>query len=318
MLVRAATASVLSRLVEKINKAQKKDGSLTELQECPYKGTTYFRRVEPNQTNYYYIRGPGIAVHGPGGHAAAGARRGPQAAADAEPTLARRLREIGADRAVLALWLNPRAFDASLEAKAAKAEGADAALQKKVLAYWKAADGLAAWVTLDTELHLSLAVRVRPDELPPAARRLFAAASRPSELWRDFPDDALRGLRRPDRRRPPWWTRCRSSAEATTPARNSFLRQGLFKDVLSQVGPDWGLCVTAPPTGRRGLDCRRRSLAVRVVPGDEAAPVDEALLSAVHTAALLERPRLQPRPPRGDRCGSSQWNTSSGDPLYRR
>ncbi len=105
-------------------------------------------------------------------------------AADAEPPLARRLREIGADRAVLALWVNPRAFDAGLEAKAAKADAADAALQKKVLAYWKATDGLAAWATLDTELHLALAVRVRPDDLPPAARRLFAAASRPSEAWR--------------------------------------------------------------------------------------------------------------------------------------
>ena len=105
--------------------------------------------------------------------------------------MARRLREVGADRAALALWLNPRAFDANLEDKAAKAEGADAALQKKVLDWWKAADGLAAWVTLDTEFHLSLAGQVRIGELPAAARRLLTEASRPSDLWRYFPDDAL-------------------------------------------------------------------------------------------------------------------------------
>ena len=44
--------------METINKAQKKDGTLTDLQECSYKETTYFRRVEPRQTNYYAIRGP--------------------------------------------------------------------------------------------------------------------------------------------------------------------------------------------------------------------------------------------------------------------
>ena len=184
ILVRARTASVLSSLVDKINKAQKKDGSLTELQERPYKGTTYFRRVEPHQTNYYFIRGPVLLFTGQEDLLRQALDVDLEAAADAEPTLARRLREIGADRAVLALWVNPRAFDAGLEAKAAKADAADAGLQKKVLAYWKATDGLAAWATLDTELHLALAVRVRPNDLPPPARRLFAAASRPSEAWR--------------------------------------------------------------------------------------------------------------------------------------
>ena len=208
-----------------------------------------------------------------------------KAPADAAPALARRLREVGADRAVLALWLNPRAFDAGLEDKAAKAVGADALLQKKVLAWWKATDGAAAWVTLDTEFHLSVAAQMRVAALPPPARRVLTAASRPSELWRVFPDDALLA--------------CGGRLDAGAllellqdlqpkddASANAMWGKEFARDVLSQVGPDWGLCVTAPPADSSDW-LPQAFLAVRVAPGDDTAPVDQALLSAVHTAALL-------------------------------
>ena len=54
--------------------------------------------------------------------------------------------------------------------------------------------------------------------------------------------------------------------------------------MLSHVGPDWGFCVAAPPTdGKDWLP--QVLLVVRVVRGDDAAPVDEALLSAVEFTA---------------------------------
>ena len=54
--------------------------------------------------------------------------------------------------------------------------------------------------------------------------------------------------------------------------------------MLSHVGPDWGFCVAAPPTdGKDWLP--QVLLVVRVVRGDDAAPVDEALLSAVSFTA---------------------------------
>ena len=201
--------------------------------------------------------------------------------------MARRLREVGADRAALALWLNPRAFDANLEDKAAKAEGADAALQKKVLVWWKAADGLAAWVTLDTEFHLSLAGKVRTGELPAAARRLLTEASRPSDLWRYFPDDALLacGGRLDAAALLEALQDLQPGNDAGATA-NAAFGKDFVKDVFSRIGPDWGLCVTAPPAdGKDGLP--QAFLAVRAAPGDETAPVDQVLLSAVHTAALL-------------------------------
>ncbi len=272
---------MLSSLVDKINAAQKKDGTLTDLQKCPYQGTTYFRRVEPRQTNYYTIRGPVLLFTGQE-EMLRQAIDVDRNAAEAEPTLARWLREIGADRAALALWLNPRAFDAGL---AGEGRGTDAAFQKKLLTYWKATDGLAAWATLDTELHLSLAVRVRLDALPPAAQRLLSAASRPSEAWRYFPDEAL----------PACGGRIDAGAllellqdfppkDDASAAAGAALAKDFLKDVLSHVGPDWGFCVAAPPTdGKDWLP--QVLLVVRVVRGDDAAPVDEALLSAVSFTA---------------------------------
>jgi hypothetical protein len=286
MLLRGRSDEVLSRLVEKINQAQKKDGSLTEIQEVQYANTTYYRRVEPKQTNYYCLRGP-VFLFTSQEETLRRAIDLDRATGDAEPMLARRLREVGADRAVLALWLNPRAFDAGLEEKAAKAVGADADSQRKVLAYWKAVDGIAAWATLDKDLRVSFAQRVRPEKLPPAARRFLEAASTPSELWRRFPDDALLA--------------CGGRIDAGALIEllqdfapkddkddpNAIMTFGkdLVVEVLSHVGPDWGFCLAAPP--KDGKDWLPQAfLAIRAAPVDESAPVDQALLSAVHTAVL--------------------------------
>ena len=286
MLLRGRNDEVLSRLVEKINQAQKKDGSLTELQEVQYSGKTYYRRVEPKQTNYYYLSGP-VFLFTSQEETLRRAIDLDRKTGEAEPPLAGRLREVGADRAVLALWLNPRAFDVGLEEKAAKAVGADADSQRKVLAYWKAVDGIAAWATLDKDFKLSFAQRVRPEKLPPAARRFLETASMPSELWRRFPDDALLACGG------------RIDAGALIELLQDFVPKDdkddsaaimtfgkdLVMEVLSHVGPDWGFCLTAPP--KEGKDWLPQAfLAIRTAPGDETAPVDQALLSAVHTAVL--------------------------------
>jgi hypothetical protein len=286
VLLRGRNGEVVAHLVEKINQAQKKDGSLTDLQEVKYQNTTYYRRVEPKQTNYYYLRGP-VFLFTSQEETLRRAIDLDRTTADAEPVLARRLREVGADRAVLALWLNPRAFDASLEEKAAKAAGTEAALQQKVLAYWKAVDGIAAWATLESDLKISFAQRFRPEKMPTTVRRFLEAASRPSELWRRFPDDPLLACA----------VRIDAGAlmeliqdlqpddDKSAAVVNAAFGDELVKNVLSHVGPDWGFCLTAPPPDGKEWS-PQAFLAVRAEPGDEVAPVDQALLSAVHTAAL--------------------------------
>ena len=98
--------------------------------------------MEAGQTSYYYVRDAVLMVTGQEDMLRRAARGAGTAPADAEPELAGRLRDVGADRAALALWVNPRAFDAGMEAKAAQGRGGGRGpLQKKVLAWWKATDG---------------------------------------------------------------------------------------------------------------------------------------------------------------------------------
>lgn len=286
VLLRGRNGEVVSQLVEKINQAQKKDGSLTDLQEVKYHNATYYRRVEPKQTNFYYLRGP-VFLFTSQEETLRRAIDLDRTTADAEPVLARRLREVGADRAVLALWLNPRAFDASLEEKAARAVGTEAALQQNVLAYWKAVNGIAVWANLESDLRISFAQRFQPEKMPTTVRRFLEAASKPSELWRRFPDDALLACA----------VRIDASAvleliqdlkpdeDKSAAVANAAFGNELIKNVLSHVGPDWGFCLTAPPPDGKEWS-PQAFLAVRAEPGDEVAPVDQALLSAVHTAAL--------------------------------
>lgn len=288
VLVRARDAKVLADLVEKVNAAQMKDGTLANLTPVDYAGVTYYRRAEPKQTNYYYVQGAVLLFSGQEDAVRRAIDAGRKASPTGPPPLGRKLDEFGAGKAALALWVNPRAFDAGLEDKAAKAEGAEAVQQKKVLTYWKAVEGVAAWATLDAELHLSFAERVRADALPPAAQRLLAVGGRPSEAWRYFPDDALLacGVRVDAGALLELLQDVSPKEDAAPAAAGAAFGKDILRDVLSHIGPDWGFCVTAPPTA--GKDWTPQAiLVIRTPPGDDAAPVDQALLSAVHTAALL-------------------------------
>ena len=108
-----------------------------------------------------------------------------------ETELAKQLRTMGVDQAFLAVWINPRSWDADLASKIEKATPTDAARLRQFGLYWKALDSAAAAITLDKDLILSLALRGKVELLPTSARRYFAAAAR-----------ALRSMACHTRRRP--------------------------------------------------------------------------------------------------------------------
>src|SRR5439155_3628606 len=111
----------------------------------------------------YYLRGPLLALTWQEGllRRVIDLDRRP---AGGEPPVARELRLLGADRSLAALWVNPRAFQADLEAKAAASRGEEAAVLRTTLTYWKALDGIALSLALEKDLALSLAVRANPEQ----------------------------------------------------------------------------------------------------------------------------------------------------------
>lgn len=291
-LVRAATPEALQNLLDKINQYQKKAGELKELEEKSYNGVKYVRRVESNDVTYYCLRGPILLLSTREEAILHALDRERVARADAEPPLVKRLRELGADQAFVTVWVNPRAFDAAIEVKASQAEGASAAALKAFTRYWKALDGAAFSVHLDADLSFSLALRARTEQLPPAAQRFLDAASRPSAVWRAIPNDALyaEGSRIDvvaylellgDFLTP-------ESRQALVADLNRYLGapvgKDFVKDILPFIGPDWGLCVTAPrPEAKTWVP--EAVCALRLSSGGEAA--DKAVLSGAQALAML-------------------------------
>ncbi len=285
LLLRARTEKALGELVDRFNQVQKDSGELKSLEAREHQGMKYFRREDAKQTVYYHMRGPILVLSGQEDMLLQALERGQPVSR--ETTLAERIRPFGLDRALLLIWVNPRPFDAHLEAKLARGE--DLVL-RTFSTYWKALEGIACAVALDKDLTVSLAVRARPQELPPVARRLFTALPQPSELWSIFPDNALLAVAG----RIDLPTLVEFLGEFLTPASRQALQnelnvtlgavldKDLFKDVLPQIGPDWGLCLTRPEPADKNW-CPGTLVALRVAPGPVSAPVDQALLRAIHS-----------------------------------
>jgi hypothetical protein len=307
MLIRARNARALGDLVEHFNKKQMADdGPLKELKELRYKDIPYFRRLEKRlvrgemveETTFYHLRGPVLVFSGQEEmlHRALDLDR--DAAPDAEPALTTLLRELGADRALLAVYLNPRALDAEYAAKAA---GPGGAFLKTFLVYWKAIDGMALSLTLDRDVTLAIGVRGRSEALPAPAQKLFGELVKPSDLWRQCPDNALVAI-------------CaRIDFAALVGVLGDFLdpdnRQKLSKDlnriletedaakrVLPLIGPDLGLWLTAPTDPAHLVPEVLFALRTRV--GEKGDRVDEALLDRIKfgLAVLGSHDRFRDKP----------------------
>lgn len=289
-LLRAQDAKVLADFIGRLNRAQKESGDLKGLEERSHKGATYFRRTERKGENYYYLNGPVLAFTSQEAILHQAIERD-RKAGDTEPAVAKQLRLLGADRALAAVWINPRAFDAEMEHNAKRAKDADAVVQRAFLRYWKALDGIALSLALETDARLTLALRARTDDLPPAAKRLFAEAAKRSEVWDRFPEDALLAVA--GRLDPA--ALLEVLGDFQTEKARADLREALersfgapsgkdfVKEVLPALGPDFGFCLLAPPAADKSAP-PQGLLAVRVRP-DKGA--DEALLSAVDFYARL-------------------------------
>jgi hypothetical protein len=284
-LVRARRAATLASVIERFNKAQKKSGELEELTEREVKGVKYFRRVESKKTSYYYLRGPILAFSSQEEMLRQAILRERAASASAQPVVARKLRQMGFEKSAAALWLNPRAFDAAVKAQTGGGTFA---------ATWKALQSIGLALDLKSTLSLSLAVRGKGDELPAPARRFLAEAGKPSALWGSFPENALfavagrfdvsalfellGGFMPKDARR-----KMHKDLEGKLGA---MLGRSVVKEVLPALGPDWGLCVSAPPPADKNWG-PRVLFALRVGQGADADdPIDQSVRTALRAAAL--------------------------------
>src|SRR5262245_1871727 len=293
LLIRAREAKTLAALVDRVNQVHKESGELKKLEEREHNGVKYFRRVERKDENFYCVRGPVLLYSGQESILREALTLEKKLPADKEAPVARQLRLLRADRSLLSVWLNPRAFDAVFEAKLDKAMGSEAAFLKTFVACWKAVESVAFTFALTTDLEMGVTVRARPEAVPAAVRGFFDEAASRSEVWSRIPDTALLAMG------------ARTDLSALLGLIGAFqtkedfealkenLNRGLgaalggnvATDVLPNVGPDWGLYVTAPRRDQK--QWRPASVfAVRVSAGNGDVPVDRALVDALRSWAI--------------------------------
>jgi hypothetical protein len=291
LLLKARDARLLETLIERLNRAQKDAGDLKALEGREYQGQKYYRREEKQRPTFYYQKGPLLVFT----WQEETLRRSidlERAATLAASPIAERLRAAGASQHVAALCINPRAFDADLEQKAAAAKPEEAAVLQVLRTYWKAFDGLVLSLHLDKEAELALTVQSQAERLPAAARRFLAEASRSSELWQRFPAEPLFAfagrfdLAALVEMLGEFLPREARDAARTGVDRNfgDMLGRDLFKDVLPALGPDLGFCLAAPPSGDKNW-FPHAVFALRVQPTE--AKIDQAIFTAVQGLAQL-------------------------------
>src|SRR5713101_3604781 len=191
MLVHARNDQLLADLTKRFNDLQQQSGDLKEQVVREYHGVQYQCRVERHGENFAYLHGHVLAFS---------TREGmlqqvidlERKLSSEEPAILHQLRRLGADQALAALWINPRAFDASFEQKAKQLQGAEATVLQTIRAHWKAVNGIALSATIkESEVKMALALSAEIDLLPAAARAIFSDEIKPSSLWSAFPDKAL-------------------------------------------------------------------------------------------------------------------------------
>jgi hypothetical protein len=297
MLIRARNDKTLKDLVDRFNAKQKKSDELKELEEVRYKGVVYIRRVEKRETNHYFLRGPVLVFAREEEMIQRAIDADLAAPANTESILGSLFRQLGADKALLAVWIKPRAFDADLTAKlgtATKNGDPSADVLRAFLVYWHALDGLCMSLTLDRDVTLAVGIRGRTESLPEPARKFFAELSRPSALWQQCPSEPLLAVSgRFDAAAivgilDGFLTRTERDALRTDLNRLFVKATGksdVVREILPYLGPEWALFVAVPADIKQMVP--NGFFAVRVATGDPKAPVDKALLSQLEFLAKL-------------------------------
>jgi len=243
LLLWARKPELLSQFIDRLNEEQTRKKQLKQLKSISYRGEKYFCRAETDKTHYYFVRGSLLAFSSKEGLIRATIEQQQRKSEPAHPLVKQVLRA-RAHHALATLWVNPRAFDAELEAKTKQALGQEAQVLQSFFTYWKALDAIVVSADLADALAIRLSLQVRPGDLPKSVRRLFTDSVAPSDLWARFPADSI--LRIAGRLDAEGLTEAISeltpSSARTTIDQRYLAPLGLD---LTKLGPDWGICVAA-------------------------------------------------------------------------
>ena len=303
LLVHARRPDLLSRLVDNLNRIQKASGELKSLEPRTYQGVAYFQRTEPRQTHYYLMSGAVFAYAGKEEMIRQVIDR-QLAKEPAAGALRDHLQKAGSEKDVAALWINPRAFDADVKQKEKDLPGPDGDLLKEFLEHWAAFEGIVASLAWHDTLEVKFTLFANEKALPAATRRMFTEPAKPSDVWRRLPDDAILSMAGhldigevAEYLTDLMPAEVRKSMKTALGPLAALAGLDLTRDVLPNIGPDWGLCVL-PATDPKKVPQVLFALAVK--PGPKELALDKALYRGITFLAglsLFDYNRRHPQDP---------------------
>ncbi|MFO0877077.1 MAG: hypothetical protein U0840_06855 [Gemmataceae bacterium] len=284
-LLRVRDEKLLATVLEKLRELDRENPKIRH-EARDHAKQKYFQRVEGESSTFYAVQGPILIFSGQEGFLKEAMTR--SARNDAGASLARQFQAHQLESSFVGLLLNPRPWDQAVEQKSTEPS---AGVSPRL---WKAFQGAGLALHLDRDVRITLSIRATTEELPLPAQRLLTEAARPSAIWARAPDDALLVIASRFALAPlvetvllamPARTRQAARFELDHSV-SAVLGKDLFKEVLPQVGPSWGLILTAPPSDARHL-MPRATFALEVGKGNADDPIDEAMLNSLISATQL-------------------------------
>ncbi len=295
LLMRPKTPAVLAGLLAKIDAAQIASGEISAVTSRSHKDSTYSRKEKKAGGAEFYALVNGVFAYSGDESAVTGVL---DRLASPSPSLASAsLNRLNADKSLLAVWLNPRAFDPAFAAKVAATKNPnDKHGIETVAAIWKGISDAAVLVDLDQDLKVTLAARFDPATLPASVRPFLLPAAGGSALASVVPQSAILSvlgrvktdsfLALADTLTPPAVTpRPREQIEHDL---GPIVGKDKLPAVLEAMGPDWGFWAVPPENGAGWAP--DWTLAIKVGPGKKDQPdPGKSLLSAADAAAQFIR-----------------------------
>jgi len=269
----------LVQVIDRLNEAQTRSGEV-RLTELHHKGNSYYRRVQTGKTQYYSIKGSLAAVATKEEIIQAFLDR--RSAPAKDNPWAKRFQRAGAESAIVTMFVNPRMLDAEVLQNSKKDD--------PLSGYWRALEAVFVTVTIQDDAELRISLQADAANLPEWAKSAFTQTTPASSLWQWFPErsiltiaartdfagaaDALK-LVMPEKDRRKLTNDWQGSVGA-------LLRLDTFKEILPNIGPDWGFCVLLSKDAKQ---LPQTLFALAVKPGSKDQPVDKSLFKTVELFA---------------------------------
>lgn len=293
VMVRARDPQLLASVLDRLPAMAQHSGNAPPRQLRVHNGASYAAWHDGKKTVYSYVNGPIAAIT----HHERLLKRVISRERETTPKespISKQLQRLGLEKALAAVWFNARAFDAEVETQTAAAPDLDPSVRAAIQMHWKAVEGMALTASLgEKDLSCSLAVLVQSDKLPPASR-LFFRPGQISELWSAFPEDAM--LTVAGRVDTVGLTQMLGGflddhgKKTVRDALDRYAKGSIGRDVEREVfpalGPDWGFAAIAPPKEEKGWHPYFVA-ALRIQPGTQEPPLDQALANFLNGLAML-------------------------------